>query len=102
MIRLLPKFILVVLLFCLLGIRFVLAQSVSNEGTEFWSVFPTHIPNPDKLGQLQLANISIFITGKQASSGTVSAGTYSQKFTVIANTVTEIQVPRNNAYINDY
>ncbi len=73
------------------------AQSVSNEGLEFWSVFPTHVPNKPA----QLANISIFITSKQASSGTVSVNGSSQRFAVTANTVTEIQVPRANAYIND-
>jgi len=72
-------------------------QSVSNAGTEFWSVFPTHIPNGN-----QLAVNSIFITSNQASSGTVSCGTFSQKFNVLPNTVVEVQVPRANAYINDY
>ncbi|MVN22321.1 PKD domain-containing protein [Mucilaginibacter arboris] len=98
MIKQLPKFILALLVLCLTAINLVKAQSVSNEGTEFWSVFPTHVPNQPT----QLANISIFITGSQASTGTVSVGSYSQKFTVVANTVTEIQVPRANAYINDF
>lgn len=97
----LSKFLLSVLILFLPALNLVQAQSVSNEGAEFWSVFPTHIPNQDQQGRLQLANISIFITGKQNSTGTVSVGGSSQRFTVTANTVTEIQVPRANAYINN-
>ena len=97
MIKTLLKLFFTVLMLCLSAKNLIYAQSVSNEGQEFWSVFPTHIPNMPT----QLANISIFITGKQASTGTVSVGSYSQRFTVVANTVTEIQVPRNTAYINE-
>ncbi len=102
MLKQLPKFILALVVLCLLTTNIVSAQSVTNEGAEFWSVFPTHVPNQDQNGRPQLANISIFITGRYASSGTVSVNGYSQKFTVVANTVTEVQVPRANAYINDY
>lgn len=91
------KFLLGVLALCIVTINGLKAQSVSNEGMEFWSVFPTHVPN----GPTDLANISIFITSKAASSGIVSVGSFSQKFSVIANTVTEVQVPRNVAYINN-
>lgn len=100
MIKHLPKFLLALLMLCLSTLNSVDAQSVSNEGQEFWSVFPTHVPNSVN-NQPQLANISIFITGRNASTGTISVNGYSQKFTVVANTVTEIQVPRANAYIND-
>ncbi|MGI4728217.1 MAG: PKD domain-containing protein [Janthinobacterium lividum] len=97
MIKKLLKFIFAVLMLCLSTQNWADAQSVSNEGLEFWSVFPTHVPNTNA----ELANISIFITGKSASSGTVSVNGFLQKFTVVANTVTEIQVPRASAYIND-
>ncbi|RYY26393.1 MAG: PKD domain-containing protein [Sphingobacteriaceae bacterium] len=97
MIKKLLKFIFAILMLCLSAKNLVYAQSVSNEGLEFWSVFPTHVPN----SATELANISIFITGKQASSGTVSVNGSSQRFTVTANTVTEVQVPRANAYISD-
>lgn len=97
MIKKLHKLFLVFSMLLLSTINLVKAQTVSNEGLEFWSVFPTHLPNEFT----QLANISIFITGRQASTGTVSVNGYSQKFNVVANTVTEIQVPRANAYIND-
>ncbi|RYY30638.1 MAG: PKD domain-containing protein [Sphingobacteriaceae bacterium] len=97
MIKKILKLSFALVMLCLSAKNLVYAQSVSNEGLEFWSVFPTHVPNT----ATQLANISIFITSKQASSGTVSAGGFSQRFNVAANTVTEIQVPRASAYIND-
>ncbi len=97
MIKKLPKLFLVFSILLLSTINLVKAQTVSNEGLEFWSVFPTHVQNTNTT----LANISIFITSRSASTGTVSVGRFSQRFTVVANTVTEVQVPRANAYIND-
>ena len=77
------------------------AQSTSNEGTEFWAVFPTHVP-ANFNGERPLANYSIFITGKQASSGIVTVGNISQRFDLQqSNTVIEIQVPRTEAYIDN-
>ncbi len=71
-------------------------QMVSNEGTEFWAIFPSHVPvDPNSL-----ANYSIFITGKKASSGIVTAGSFSKTFNVIPNLVIEINIPRNVSYIN--
>lgn len=70
------------------------AQTVSNEGTEFWAVFPTHVPDA------QLANISLYITGSQASSGMVKVGNFSEKFIVNPNWVTEVKIPRADAYID--
>ncbi|MGZ3759803.1 MAG: PKD domain-containing protein [Mucilaginibacter sp.] len=78
------------------------AQSTSNLGSEFWAVFPTHVPDFDQHFQVSLANMSIFITGPHASSGRITAGTFSQAFTVSPNTITEIQIPRANAYVNDF
>lgn len=97
MIKQLSKLLLIFSMLLLSTINLVKAQSVSNEGLEFWSVFPTHLPNRPT----ELANISIFITSRQASTGTVSVGSYAQKFAVVANTVTEIRVPRNVAYISN-
>ncbi|MDB5146542.1 MAG: hypothetical protein JWQ57_562, partial [Mucilaginibacter sp.] len=77
------------------------AQITSNQGTEFWVAFPTHVPDFDKQFHLLPAQISIFITSGQASSGKVVAGSFSLPFSVKANQVTEVQVPRNVAYIND-
>ena len=80
----------------------VKAQSVSNEGTEFWAVFPTHVPATLANNFRPLANYSIFITGKQASSGVVTVGTFSARFDLTqANTVIPIPIPRSAAYIDD-
>jgi gliding motility-associated-like protein len=78
------------------------AQNVSNEGTEFWAVFPSHVPATLANNVRPLANYSIFITGKQASSGVVTVGTFSQRFNLIqANTVITVQIPRLMAYIDE-
>ncbi|OZA53897.1 MAG: hypothetical protein B7X75_08825, partial [Sphingobacteriales bacterium 39-40-5] len=78
-----------------------IAQSTSNEGTDFWAVFPTHIP-ANLNGFRPLARYSIFITGKQASSGTVTVGGSSQRFDLSAgNTVIEVPINRADAYIDE-
>jgi len=79
----------------------VSAQSTSNEGTDFWAVFPTHVPAFIN-GTRPLARYSIFITGKQASSGTVTVGNSSQRFNLTAgNTVIEVPINRGDAYIDE-
>ena len=70
------------------------AQNISNEGTDFWAVFPTHDPSNN-----QLANMNIFITSKRTSEVTVSCGTYSETQTIPANTVVVFAVPRAVSYI---
>jgi gliding motility-associated-like protein len=70
------------------------AQNISNEGSDFWVCFPDHIPAGS-----QLATMSIFVTSKSNSSGKVICGTSTQNFTVLANTVTEVPVPRNVSFI---
>jgi len=90
------------LLFILiLGIQQLKAQSTSNEGTDFWAVFPSHVP-ANLNGVRPLANYSIFITGKQASSGIVTVGTFRTTFVLPqANSVIEVQIPRAQAYIDE-
>ena len=70
------------------------AQNISNEGSDFWVCFPDHVP-----AGVQLATMSIFVTSKNNSSGRVICGSSSQAFSVAANAVTEIQVPRNVSFI---
>lgn len=86
------------LLLVFIGLFFALqkasAQNISNEGLEFWACFPDHVPSGGNL-----ATMSLFITSKNNSSGIVSCGTYSQAFTVQANTVKEILVPRTNSFL---
>jgi gliding motility-associated-like protein len=70
------------------------AQNISNEGNEFWVCFPDHVPANNSL-----ATMSVFITSKSNSSGVVSCGTFSQNFSIVANKVTEVLVPRSNSFI---
>ncbi|WP_162996235.1 PKD domain-containing protein [Mucilaginibacter celer] len=76
------------------------SQTSSNEGSEFWVAFPTHEHDYYPDGTLGLPNLSIFITGSQSSSGKVSVGSFSQSFTVNASNVTEVKIPRDEAYID--
>lgn len=70
------------------------AQNISNEGTDFWAVFPTHDPSGN-----QLANMNIFITSKRTSQVTVSCGAYTETKAIPANTVVVFAVPRDDSYI---
>ena len=76
------------------------AQNISNEGTEFWLCFPSHVPAGSSTAPL-LAEMSVFITSKNNTSGVVTCGTFRMPFTVQANAVTEVQVPRGVSYINN-
>ncbi|KQS38131.1 hypothetical protein ASG14_19545 [Pedobacter sp. Leaf194] len=82
-----------ILLFSLANKTF--GQNVSNEGTDFWSVFPTHVPSGGAL-----ANLAVFVTSKSASEVTVSCGTWSETKAIIANTAIRFDVPRSNAYVD--
>ncbi|MEJ7692579.1 PKD domain-containing protein [Daejeonella sp.] len=78
------------------------AQNTSNEGTEFYAAFPSHVA-ANINGIRPLANYSIFITGKEASTGIVTVGAFSQRFNLAQpNTVIEIRVPRADAYIDNF
>jgi gliding motility-associated-like protein len=72
------------------------AQSISNEGTDFWAIFPTHIPSGNNL-----AKMTVFISSKSNSSGTITVGSQKIPFTVFANGIASIDIPRTDAYIND-
>lgn len=84
-----------VVLFFLFSLRSY-SQNVSNEGTDFWAVFPTHVPSGNNL-----AALSVFVTSKVATEVTVSCGLYSDKKTIPANVAVEFVVQRDQAYIND-
>jgi gliding motility-associated-like protein len=72
------------------------AQNVSNEGTDFWAVFPTHVPSGNAF-----ARMSVFISSKSKSSGNIIMGGISFPFNVLPNNIAEIDIPRSFAYIND-
>ncbi|MBK0383495.1 gliding motility-associated C-terminal domain-containing protein [Pedobacter sp. SD-b] len=72
----------------------VKAQNISNEGNLFWVCFADHVPANNSL-----ATMSVFVTSKNNSSGVVSCGSFTQRFTVAANKVTEVLVPRSVSFI---
>lgn len=79
----------------------IIAQSISNEGTEFFAVFPLHVPSRESNnGPERLANYSIFITAKENSKVKISVGSFSRTEVIIANRVTEVEIPRDEAYLN--
>ena len=88
--------LLVCLTLILVSIASVNAQNISNEGLEFWAVFPTHVPRDNNL-----AKMTIFISAKENSSGTVNVGNQSIRFTVLANQIASVNIPRNLAYIDE-
>ncbi|WP_421943370.1 PKD domain-containing protein [Pedobacter sp.] len=72
------------------------SQNISNEGTDFWTVFPTHVPSGGAL-----ASLVVFVTSKYDTEVTVTCGAYSSGLTAIpANTSVGIQVNRNDSYID--
>ncbi|MES2418633.1 MAG: gliding motility-associated C-terminal domain-containing protein [Bacteroidota bacterium] len=85
-------------LLCMLFVVFAQnakAQSISNEGTEFWTVFPTHDPSGGNL-----ATMNVNVTSKYSSEVTVSCGGYSETKPIPANTVVTFLVSRSDSYID--
>jgi len=78
----------------------VRAQTGSNKGTEFWTAFPSHESDVDANFDPLPANLSVFVTSDRASSGVVTAGSFSQTFQVTPNEVTEIKIPHDAVYID--
>lgn len=76
-------------------ILLVVGQNVSNEGRDFWAVFPSH----DQSGS-NLANITLFVTSKFNTEATVTCGSFSKTLPIAANTSVPFNVPRNSAYVS--
>ena len=77
------------------------AQSVSNEGTEFFAVFPKHVPSPQN-GVDRLAEYYLFITARQNSKVIVTAGNYnSGVLNITANQVLPVPIPRAESYLDN-
>ncbi|MEJ7558255.1 MAG: PKD domain-containing protein [Pedobacter sp.] len=71
-------------------------QNISNEGTNFWAVFPTHDPSGTNL-----ARIRLYITAKASSEVTIYVGnTPILRKSVEPNVAVPIDVPRSAAYID--
>ncbi|TCC94744.1 PKD domain-containing protein [Pedobacter hiemivivus] len=76
------------------------AQNISNEGTDFWAVFPTHDPSRNNNGTVNLANVRIYITTKTSSEVTVTCGSFnSGPVNIPGNTAVWVDVPRADSYI---
>jgi len=76
-------------------------QNISNEGTDFWTVFPTHVPSRAVNGVIPYGNIAIFVTSKSNSEVTVTCGNAAPVTkTIPANTAVRFDVPRADAYID--
>ncbi|WP_316737650.1 PKD domain-containing protein [Pedobacter aquatilis] len=90
--RALLLFFLIIALFCNEGY----SQNISNEGTDFWTVFPTHVPRSNN----DLASLVVFVTSKFDSEVTVTCGAYSSGLvTIPANMAVGIPVNRNDSYV---
>lgn len=79
-------------LFC---VNVAKSQTTSNEGLDFWAVFPTHVPT----SQVTLAEMSIYITSQNNSSGNIIVGSVTIPFTVQANQIVEIPIGYDLAYL---
>lgn len=79
------------------------AQNVSNEGTDFWAVFPTHDPSTNaNRTVINYANVRIYITTKTSSQVTVTCGNFnSGPIDIPGNTAVGVDVPRADAYIEE-
>ncbi|GGI28591.1 PKD domain-containing protein [Pedobacter mendelii] len=78
-------------------------QNISNEGTDFWAVFPTHVASSQSGTTLaNHAELSVFVTSKSNSEVTVSCRNYSETKTIPANTAVEFRVTWSEAYISQF
>jgi len=75
--------------------RTLYGQSISNEGMEFWAIFPTHDPSGGNM-----ATMNINVTSKSESEVTVSCGSWQQTQIIPANTVVTFLVDRPQSYID--
>jgi gliding motility-associated-like protein len=72
-------------------------QNITNEGTDFWVVFPTHDPSGTNL-----AKIRLYITSKSSSEVSVYVGDNRiLTQSVEPNVAVPIDVPRDLAYIDE-
>lgn len=81
----------VALLLC--SYSYVLAQNTTNKGTEFWTAWMDHVNGVTGAAGSQM---SLYITSDANTTGQVEVadGSFSQPFTVTANQVTTIDIPK--------
>jgi gliding motility-associated-like protein len=93
------RWVLIICTLSFFSFNYAKAQNISNEGTDFWAVFPTHDPSRGQNGT-SLANVRIYITAKIASEVTVTCGAFSTGTIAIPiNTAVPVDIPRASAYI---
>ena len=85
------------LLCCFLSSYKASAQNVSNEGTDFWAVFPSHDPSTSQ-SETFYANITIYITAKTASRVTATCNGWISTKDIQANSVDTFSIARIYAY----
>lgn len=78
------------------------SQNISNEGTDFWAVFPSHDPSIES-DEINYANIRIYVTSKAPSFVTVTCngklvGTADRA--ISPNEPFPFDIPRADAYID--
>ena len=74
-----------------------LAQDISNEGRNFWTVFPSLFPN-----DYNTSNMKLFITSSEKTKGKVNiGGNLFKEFQVAAGGMTEVNIPSDQAYLGD-
>jgi gliding motility-associated-like protein len=69
------------------------SQGTSNKGTEFWTTYGDHITPPT--ATMGPSSMILYITSDVSTTGTVEVadGSFSQTFSVTANTVTFVNIP---------
>lgn len=95
------KICLLVLFLAVLFSASVFGQNISNEGYDFWAVFPTHVASGNGgTTTTNHANIAVFVTSKSQSRVTVSCGSYTETKDIPANTAIQFDVTWAQAYVN--
>jgi len=90
-------------LFTLLILSFWItkAQDFSNKGKDFWIGYGNHV-KMYATDQTQADQMALYITSDVNTTGTVSiSGIFSQNFTVTANQIIEIAIPRSARLLKD-
>ncbi|QPH39736.1 PKD domain-containing protein [Pedobacter endophyticus] len=75
-------------------------QSISNEGLDFWAVFPSHVPSSSDARLA--AQIVLFVTSKETTEVRVTCGSFDKLVKIEPNIAVPIEVPRADSYVDIY
>ena len=80
------------------------AQNVTTQGTEFWVSFMTNITYPLGFPEAQWLHTEVLICAKRDCQGIIKNPNtgWLQRFTVEADSIFVIDLPRNQAYFEEY